>query len=154
MTRYSTQQKEATVARFLSSDLSIREFADMEGISKSALYTWSKKFNHNQDVSMTTSQYSAEQRFAFVLETATLSETELGQYCREKGLYPHQIQQWKQAFIEGDKQLTKPSDKGDKKRIKELEKELRRKEKALAKTAALLVLRKKYNALYGLDEEL
>ncbi|MEH6444795.1 MAG: IS3 family transposase [Oceanospirillaceae bacterium] len=142
MAHYPTKKIEAIVNRYLNSGLSIRAFADQEGISKSTLYTWSRKFNNNQDMTMTT-QYSSEQRFTFVLETATLSETELSQYCREKGLYPQQIKQWKVGFIEGDKQLAKPSDKRDKKRIKELEKELHRKEKALAETAALLVLRKK-----------
>jgi len=91
-----------------------------------------------------------------VLETATFSEMQLSEYCREKGLYPEQVQQWKQACIDANSDESKVSvkaDKHDKKRIKELEKELHRKEKALAETAALLVLRKKFNAVYGLDEE-
>jgi hypothetical protein len=99
---------------------------------------------------------TAEQRFSIVLETATFSEIKLSEYCREKGLYPEQIQQWKQACISANNDeptLNLKSDKQDKKRIKELEKELHRKEKALAETAALLVLRKKFNALYRLDEE-
>jgi hypothetical protein len=53
------------------------------------------------------------------------------------------------AFIEGNNQSSKASDKQDKKRIKELEKELRRKDKSLAEAAALLVLRKKFNSNYG-----
>jgi len=153
MARYSIQQKEAVINQYINSGLSIREFSAIEGISKSTLYAWSLKYNRNKDLPMTTSQYSSEQRFAFVLETATLSETELSQFCREKGLFPHQIQSWKKAFIDGNSQSAKVADKKDKKRIKELEKELRRKDKALAETAALLVLRKKYNALYSLDEE-
>ena len=43
--------------------------------------------------------------------------------------------------------------KADKKRIKQLEKELKRKDAALAETAALLVLRKKLNAYWGEDED-
>jgi transposase-like protein len=153
MARYSTQQKQAIVDRYLNSELSVREFADQEGLSKSTLYTWSNKFNNHKDLLLKTPQYSSEQRFAFVLKTATLSETEISQYCREKGLFPQQISAWKKAFIEGNSQSPKVSDKQDKKRIKELEKELRRKDKALAETAALLVLRKKFNALYSLDEK-
>jgi transposase-like protein len=153
MARYSTQQKEAIVDSYLNSGLSIREFANQESLSKSTLYTWSNKFNIHKDLSMKKPQYSSEQRFAFVLETATLSETDISQYCREKGLFPHQISTWKKAFIDGNNQSSKASDKQDKKRIKELEKELRRKDKALAETAALLVLRKKLNALYSLDEK-
>ncbi len=102
---------------------------------------------------MKKNDYSAEARFAIVLEAATLSETELSQYCRENGLYPEQVQQWKQACINGNTKPVSVSNSSDKKRIKELEKELHRKEKALAETAALLVLRKKFNARFGEDEE-
>jgi hypothetical protein len=85
-----------------------------------------------------------------VLETATLAEIEVNEYCRTKGLYPEQIKDWKLACIAGNtnnkKAIVPAQNKADKKRIKQLEKELNRKEKALAETAALLVLRKKFNA--------
>jgi transposase-like protein len=81
MARYSTQQKQAIVDRYLNSELSVREFADQESLSKSTLYTWSNKFNTHKDLLMKTPQDSSEQRFAFVLETATLSETEISQIC-------------------------------------------------------------------------
>jgi len=94
-----------------------------------------------------------------LVETATLHEAELSQYCREKGLYPEQVNAWKQDCIEGansspkrKREVLKQSS-ADKKRIRQLEKELRRKEKALAETAALLVLRKKLNAFYEEDLE-
>lgn len=83
----------------------------------------------------------------------------LNQYCREKGLYPEQVKQWKQACIAGntvkDKRNTKTTaeHKSDKKRIKELERELRRKEKALAERAALLVLGKKFDAYWEEKED-
>ena len=94
-----------------------------------------------------------------MIETATLTELELGEYCRSKGLYPEQIARWKKACLQGaetaaEQQKQRQSEsKKDKKRIKALEKELRRKEKALAETAALLVLRKKLNALWEENEE-
>lgn len=69
-----------------------------------------------------------------MIETATFNEVEVSAYCREKGLYPDQA-------------------KDDKKRIRQLEKELNRKEKALAETAALLVLRKKLSAFYEDESE-
>jgi transposase-like protein len=153
MKNHSTEQKTAIVNRFLQSGLSIREFTEQEGIAKSSLYSWSKKFNSSGVQPMTKHTYSSEQRFSILLETATFSETQLSEYCRAKELYPDQIKQWKQAFIQNDTKSIKPSDSGDKKRIKALEKELARKEKALAETAALLVLRKKFNAHFNLDEE-
>jgi len=153
MKNHSTEQKTAFVSRFLQSGLSIREFAEQEGIAKSSLYSWSKKFNSSGAQPMTKNTYSSEQRFSILLETAMFSETQRSEYCRAKGLYPDQIKQWKKTFIQNDKKSIKPSDSGDKKRIKVLEKELARKEKALAETAALLVLRKKFNAHFNLDEE-
>jgi len=153
MTHHSTDQKEAIVNRFLQSGLSIREFAEDEGIAKSSLYTWSKKFNTSDRPLMGKNKYSGKQRFSILLETATLSEAEVSEYCRTKGLYPDQLKQWKQAFIKSDIKPAKTTDTVDKKRIKALEKELARKEKALAETAALLVLRKKFNAHFNLDEE-
>jgi len=153
MTHYSVEQKEAIVNRFLQSGLSTREFSEQEGIAKSSLYSWSKKFNNSNTKLMTKNSYTAEQRFSILLETSTFSETLLSEYCRKKGIYPEEIKQWKQAFIQNDTKTVKTANAGDKKRIKALEKELARKEKALAETAALLVLRKKFNAHFNLDEE-
>ncbi len=87
---------------------------------------------------------------AVVIETATLSEIDLSQYCREKGLYPEQVKSWRQACLDGQTSATQQTQseraqaKADKKRIRELERELNRKEKALAEAAALLVLRPWY----------
>ena len=90
-----------------------------------------------------------------VLETASLNEAELAQYCRRKGLYPEQIEQWKKACQSANATQTEMSkaekerSKDDKRKIKKLERELKRKEAALAETAALLVLQKKAQALWG-----
>ena len=93
------------------------------------------------------------------METATFSETELNEYCRTKGLYPQQIKDWKLACISGAdhaSQLVRDGNKQmqqERKRIQILEKELRRKDKALAETAALLVLSKKLDAFCGINNE-
>lgn len=92
-------------------------------------------------------------RLAVIIETATLSETELAQYCRKKGLYPEQISQWKQGFL----QVSSPNDKAalkqSQKEVKQLKRELVRKEKALAEAAAILVLRKQLRDFYGETDE-
>lgn len=103
--------------------------------------------------------YSAEQIFSFVIETATMSEHELSAYCWEKGLYVEQVKKWRAASIQAHQPKKESKHKqdsirrADRKRIKELEKELARKDKALAETAALWVFRKKFNALWENDEE-
>ena len=160
--RHSSQFKEAILNKLSQSALSVRKFAEQEGINLSTLYSWQKQFNTSGlKVSKVSSsdKWSSEEKFAVVLETSTLSEIELSEYCRAKGLYPEQIRAWKQDFITGNTaKSTKrvkqtPEQKADKKRIKELERELRRKEKALAETAALLVLGKKYDAYWKEKED-
>ena len=90
---------------------------------------------------------------------ASMNESQLSEYCRSKGLYPEQIKRWREACVQGAQQAGteerqgKREAKRDRKRIKQLERELERKEKALAEAAALLVVRKKLNALWGESEE-
>lgn len=100
------------------------------------------------------------EKFAILIETASMNEQELAEYCRSKGLYPEQIKEWKKAAVTAneaeDKKLSKKERKErnkEKHKIKKLERELKRKEKALAETAALLVLKKKADAIWGEDEE-
>jgi hypothetical protein len=108
---------------------------------------------------LSTEDWSADAKLATVVETLALSESELSQYCRENGLYSEQVQRWKQECLQGfqnSEAVSKASQrqsKSDKAEIKTLKKDLRRKEKALAETAALLVLRKKLDALWEDSEE-
>lgn len=88
-------------------------------------------------------KWPAEDRFAAVVETATLSEEDLAAYCRRKGLCPAQIAQWKQAFIQSSAPQNTGPLRQSQNEIRQLKRELARKEKALAEAAALLVLRKK-----------
>ena len=77
-------------------------------------------------------------------------------YCREQGIYSHQVMQWKKDFAQEPSSASKASTKAEIKQLKTqnkiLTKELNRKDKALAETAALLVLQKKVNAIWGDDE--
>ncbi|CAM3500474.1 Transposase IS3/IS911 family protein [Cupriavidus taiwanensis] len=103
--------------------------------------------------------WSSEDKFAVVLETAPLNEAELAEYCRRKGLYAEQIAAWREACRSANANAGEQAreqllqSKGDKKRIQQLEKELQRKEKALAEAAALLILRKKVQAIWGEKED-
>lgn len=160
--RYSSQFIEAILNKLSKSGLSVRKFAELEGINLSTLYSWQKKFNtagFSVSKESSSDKWSSEEKFAVVLETSALAEAELSEYCRAKGLYLEQVKQWKQACIAGnaEKSLkrvkTTPEQKSDKKRIKVLERELRRKEKALAETAALLVLGKKFDAYWKEKED-
>ena len=162
MRHYPEELKKTAINKLIESGLSLRQFAQREGISLSTLYSWRVKYTEADfrlTKSNTPENWTAEQKFSAVIETAAMSEVEVSEYCRKKGLFPEQIQQWKQSCISGnqseaDKRKQQAQErKADKKRIKELEKELKRKDAALAETAALLVLRKKLNAYWGEDED-
>jgi transposase len=104
--------------------------------------------------------WGATDKFTVVLETAGLNATELSAYCRERGLYPEQVERWRQASQDANEKpvLTLKEQKElerlraqDQKEIKRLKQELRRKEKALAEAAALLIASKKIQAFWGED---
>jgi len=164
MARFSNERKESILKKLLPPiNLTVAEVARQEGMSAQTLYTWRDKAKRlGKPVpgkKSSTEDWSAEAKLATVVETMALSESELSQYCREKGLYPEQVQRWKQECLQGfqnSEAISKASQrqsKSDKTEIKTLKKDLRRKEKALAETAALLVLRKKLDALWEDDEE-
>lgn len=158
MARYSQERKEAIFKKLLPPhNLSVVEVAREEGIAVQTLYRWRdiarKECRPVLEKTLTANDWSAEAKFAVLIETAQLSEAE--KYYREKGLYREQVQEWKLECLAGfqtsevQTKTIKQQAKADKAEIKLLQRELRYKEKALAKAAALLVLRKKLNALRG-----
>jgi transposase-like protein len=163
VTYYSPERKAALLKMLLPPlSLTVAEVCRREGVSDVSMYLWRKMANQGSKVPddiLLSDKWSAEARFAAVLETASLTQLELGEYCRRNGLYPEQLNAWRQACISGQEavQAQKMADheqtRKDKKRILELERELRRKDAALAETAALLVLRKKLNDYWGTDDE-
>jgi len=86
-----------------------------------------------------------------------MDENALGVYCRERGLYTTQIQEWKDALMKRNDDEKNQAVQSEVKTLRleneKLKQELRRKEKALAETAALLILKKKATAIWGEDED-
>ena len=102
-------------------------------------------------------EWPAEEKLKIVLEAQGLHDEALGVFLRQKGLHETHLERWRQQMIEG-LQLRPTTKKpqthsGDLKRIRALEQELRRKDKALAETAALLVLKKKVQEIWGDADE-
>lgn len=161
--RYSEEFKESVVKRMIPPNpVSVSQLAKETGVSDVTLYKWRKDYRNRGIAvpgdSKSPACWTAEDKLAVVIETAAMNEVQLSEYCRSKGLYAEQIEQWKAAALAGyqhseqvDKEKAR-SRQEDKKKINKLESELRRKEKALAETAALLVLSKKCEAIWG-DEE-
>lgn len=102
--------------------------------------------------------WTAAARFEAVLTTAAMDEESRGAWCRKNGVYPQELAKWREAATEAlaepeDARATPQQTKRDRRRIKELERDLRRKDKALAETTALLVLSKKLEAIFHKDED-
>lgn len=95
------------------------------------------------------------EKMRVVVEASELSEEELGAYLRREGVHEAQLEQWRKAAQEAlgsRSRRAKKKSSGEKKRIQELERDLRRKEKALAEATALLLLKKKVSEIWG-DED-
>lgn len=100
--------------------------------------------------------WSPENKLKVVTEADALDDAHLGEFLRKKGLHQTHLKQWRLQMLNGlqsgfSKKNAKKM-KADAKRIRSLEKDLNRKDKALAETAALLVLKKKVREIWG-DED-
>ena len=161
---YSTERKEAALRRLLPPyNRTVAQLAREEGVSTGSIYQWRKAARAKGQLlpenSAEPEGWSTQDKFNAVLETAALSEAELAEYCRRRGLYPEQIRRWRASceqandLADGKARDDAEAVKTERKRSKELERELRRKEAALAETAALLTLRKKAAAIWGDADE-
>ena len=155
---YSPELKESLLRRMLPpNNESISKIAREEGISEQTLRNWRDKARANGIAAP--DDWSTQDKFLIVVETASMNETELAEYARKKGLYVEQIKAWKDACMNANGGVAKEAArlnrelKDSEKERKKLEKELQRKEKALAEAAALLVLSKKANAIWGDPED-
>ena len=93
---------------------------------------------------------TAEEKVALVLEAAAVPEAELGAFLRRKGVHEAQHAEWREqvtqlavAGLRGPSKRDRKAASVEARRVRDLERELQRKEKALAEAAALLVLKKK-----------
>ena len=164
MTNYSIEFKESAVKKMMPPNaVSVPTLKRELGVSDVTLYKWRNEYRNKGNAvpgsDINPDKWVAKDKLAVVIETAALNESELSEYCRRKGLYPEQVQRWREAALKGYELEEKiqhqhsHSRKKDQRKIKKLESELRRKEKALAETAALLVLRKKAQAIWGEEED-
>ena len=138
------------------------DIADEVGVTPLTLHNWSKLYAINPGMKKSEKRpqdWSAAEKFDAVIQFDQLSLAEQGEFLRKQGLHSDHIASWKQtmqASLGGrsnSSQEARIEQAQDKLKIKELERELRRKEKALAETAALLVLKKKANSIWGTGED-
>ncbi len=160
---HSPELKEAVLRRLLPpNNESITKVSREEGIPQGTLTRW-KNEAKAQGIAAPTGEnaetWSTQDKFLIVVETASMNESDLAEYARKKGLYVEQIKAWRDACVNANGGIAREAAnlhhelKESQKARKKLEKEIQRKDKALAEAAALLVLSKKANAIWGDPED-
>lgn len=157
---YSVEMKEAVIQKVLLGNKTQLEISKEAGIGLSTLRNWLKQYRGSGAVQVKNNEkrpqdWTAEERLAALIETGLLTAEERVAWCRKHGLFAHHLAQWKADAIAATTQ-TRGKSKEDlslKKENAALKKELFRKDKALAETAALLVLKKKAHAIWGDPED-
>ena len=157
---YSPERKAAVLTKMLPpNNVPLGQLAKEEGISEATLAKWRAearaKGRFLPDANAGPEGWTSRDKLAAVIETASMNAADLGEYCRRRGVYLEQLSVWREACERANdweraatSRITRET-KDDKKRIKELERDLARKEKALAEAAALMLLRKKAEAIWG-----
>ncbi|WP_428353138.1 transposase [Methyloprofundus sp.] len=165
MAIYSQEFKIQSVEKALSKrdDQTLNDIADDLRIGYSTLQRWIHLAKKNKlekpETSMSTEKspqsWTKTQRLEAVIDCHSLSDEQLSSYCRKNGIYPHHVKEWKSGFL-SENQVSGSTSRQEQKKLKQenkrLQKELNRKDRALSETAALLVLSKKCQAIWGEKE--
>lgn len=155
---YSHTFKQAALQKLLDPRcLGLRSVARELGVSPETLRRWRlecQDIHEEKDGTMGRKRpqdWSAEEKYRAVLETASLNEAECSEYCRRNGLHTQHLELWREQCLAGMRKG--PSVDVEKKRlkteIKHLKREIHHKDKALSATTALLVLKKKADLIFG-----
>jgi hypothetical protein len=150
--------------------ISASKLADEVGVGQPTLSAWlrearnlgrmgNQKGEQESGPPRSPKSFTAEEKFKLVLEAASIPDADLGEFLRKNGLHAAHLEEWRRIAEAGAKaalapgrKFSRPSEKSDKKRLRELERELLRKDRALAEMAALVALKKKLEILWG-DED-
>ena len=156
--RFSKEFKEAIVKKLISrGNKTMEQFCNENNVALSSVSRWQSEcanvleMKHKKDKS----KYSAEKILRIISETYSLNEEDLGIYLRKNGLHTNQLTEWRSGILSS---MSQPKVKLNKKddrdiEIKDLKKNLRKKDAALAEVSALLILQKKANLLWPSPNE-
>jgi len=156
LARYGQAFKDRAVARLLPPESAALDLVAREvGVGSGTLERWREDA---QSMPARGRAWTAGARLEAVVTTAALSEASKSAWCRERGVYPAELNKWQASCTAAlaapeEARASPQATRQDRKRIKELERDLLRKDRALAETAALLVLSKKVAAIFNKGED-
>jgi transposase len=145
--------------------ISATALADETGLAQATLSRWLKEASKlrrtmpsddDKPVKKQPQEWTPEEKLQIVLEASALSEGELGVFLRSKGIHEAVLQEWKDqalAGLRGTEVASKLQTQRESREMRELKRELKRKDKALAETAALIVLKKKVQEIWGAEDD-
>jgi len=158
---YSEGFKKAALQKvLLKGNRTTSEITNELGISLSTIYKWRDKFSNVEPMKKKTSPQhrTVDEKLKALTEYSALSESLQGEYLRKNGLHKEHLIEWKQQIVDAfspqkkvindNKELLEAKTK-----VRNLEREIHRKDKALAEAAALLILKKKADLLWGSEED-
>ena len=159
---YPIQLKEAVLKKVLQGNKPHYEVAKELGVGRSTIGKWLKEHKQNGSIKLKSKgkrpkDWTAEERISAIIKTGCMTEEDRTAWCRKNGIFTHNLDQWEKDAIYAV--IPKPNKdqleehKNLKKEISALKKDLSRKDKALAETAALLILKKKAQEIWGEPEE-
>ncbi|MDA3787568.1 MAG: transposase [Desulfobacula sp.] len=159
---YPIQLKEAVLKRVLQENKPHYEVAIELGVGRSTIGKWLKEHKRNGNIKLKSKEkrpkdWTAEERISGIIKTGCMNAEDRTAWCRKNGIFIHNLDQWKKDAISA--MIPKPNKeqieehRNLKKEISTLKKDLSRKDRALAETAALLILKKKAQEIWGEPEE-
>lgn len=120
------------------------------GLPQPTLSRWLKEARTVGVMDKPAKKWTPAEKFRVVVEASKLNDTDLGEFLRREGLHEAQMKEWRIAAASGLADAPKSNKRSpEAMKIKELEREVLRKDKALAEAAALLILKKKAEAIWG-----
>jgi len=139
--------------------LDLKTFATRHGVGYSTLQSWLRAYKATTDeqAGVPTNNVNFSAKLNHVLASSKLDEQSLSAYCREQGIYQQNLDQWRVELmsidIKAEKKQWREENKLLKGQNKKLQRELARKDKALAEATAIIVLKKKAEELFGVPED-
>ena len=139
----------------------VSEICDELSISTPTFYEWRRKYANAEGMKTKERRpqdFTPIEKFKAVMDFEALAEKDRGEFLRSQGLHTDHVLSWKKLMEAGLEPTKKASNEEraeraqDRQKIKELEREIHRKDKSLAEVAALLILKKKADLIWGTGE--
>ena len=155
--QHSPEFKESIVQKITTpGGPSVMQMSEKTGIHHTSIRGWIKTYANFNSMKKT-KEWSPEERLEVIIKISTMTENERGEFLRANGLHSTELEEWKKAFYSAQRPVGRPKIDPElvdlRAKEKELSRDLKRKDKALAEMSARVILLKKSHILFGVNEE-